>query len=326
MSSRDGSYEVTPEFREAKRRVNQELRDDLQRDLEAIRRDFPPGHSQHAVRIEDACCGHLSRTQKKYWHELLEPAPLSPQNRSKLCQRAINEAFQEIGACARSGGVHEAVESFRDELLEQDLALLEAGLTEDAMRLVVPTSASGSGKPGHAMDFTVEHPTVQLTFIGDAPNSSAPQPIEISSTETPQAKPIPSMHEGEPPATNEDKEVKVQARNWKEIEILFFNEHSVQITVGDQRRTYQYNELGMVDQRSGKPSLAWGMLGLLAEREGVLSHPPAQTDWRTVEKRMQEIRKWLCERFAISSDPLPYVKRQGYRAEFRIARAPSYRE
>src|SRR5437016_398078 len=99
MPSREGSYELTSDFRNTKRDLDQKLHDDLQRDLDSINRDFPRGHSQRAVRIEDACCGHLDRTAKKYWQELLEPAPLSNQRRSELFQRAINEAFQEIGAC-----------------------------------------------------------------------------------------------------------------------------------------------------------------------------------------------------------------------------------
>jgi hypothetical protein len=122
MPSREGSYELTSDFRNTKRDLDQKLHDDLQRDLDSINRDLPSGHSQRAVRIEDACCGHLDRTAKKYWQELLEPAPLSNQRRSELFQRAINEAFQEIGACARKCGGYEAVENFRDNLLRGDLA------------------------------------------------------------------------------------------------------------------------------------------------------------------------------------------------------------
>ena len=76
MPSPEGSYELTSDFRNAKRELDQELHDDLQRDPDSTNRNFPRGHSQRP-KIEDACCGHLDRTAKKYWQELLEPAPLS---------------------------------------------------------------------------------------------------------------------------------------------------------------------------------------------------------------------------------------------------------
>jgi len=269
MPRGEGSYELTSEFRNTKRDLDRDLHNYLKQDLDSINRDFPRGHSQQAVTIEDACCSHLARTAKKYWEELLEPAPLSPQRRSQLFRRAIDEAFREIGACARKSGGHEAVKSYRDHLMQS------------------------------------------------IPGSQADIPVDWS----PQAKLAPGAHQSEPAAA------KVHPLTWKEVEISFFNEHSVQITAGEKKGIHGFGELGMSQKRSGKSTRAWQMLHFLALSKGTLSHPAArEVQWKTVEKRMQELRKWLRKRFDISSDPLPYVKGSGYSAEFRINCAASYQK
>jgi hypothetical protein len=128
-------------------------------------------------------------------------------------------------------------------------------------------------------------------------------------------------------ATNSDTEADFQADTWKDVEISFFNEHSMQITTGRIKATHDFGRLGMAHQRSGKPKRAWQMLHALAASKGILKHTTAsEPAWKTVEKRMQELRTWLRERFGISADPLPYTKGVGYRAEFKISFAPSYRK
>ena len=112
---------------------------------------------------------------------------------------------------------------------------------------------------------------------------------------------------------------------WEDIRLSFFNEHALEITVGQSKRTYQYDELGMADQRTGKPNLAWQTLHALASN-GTLNRPTGLTSkWTSVEKRVQELRKWLRDRFGISSDPLPFVPNTGYRHKFRITLARSYK-
>ena len=277
MPSREGSYELTSEFRNAKRDLDKELRDAKQRDLDTINRDLPSGHSQQAVRIEDACCGHLSRTAEKYWLELLEPAPLSRQRRSELFQRAINKAFQEVGACARKCGGYEAVESFRDEILGRDLVRLGAGETEDA--------------------------------------------------------------------ANDTHAVKLSAKNWDAIKISFVSDERVQIHNGANSETRNYSELGFTDRRSGKPTKAWETLRLLATSGGMIragldgskavkqrqgTHGAVQYSevqgraWKSVEKRMQEIRKVLRKHFEISADPIELIEGTGYQARFKINCSPSF--
>jgi hypothetical protein len=118
---------------------------------------------------------------------------------------------------------------------------------------------------------------------------------------------------------------------WEDVTIEFTSDHRVQITVKD-RRTYtqNYAEMGCEDGRTEKPNKAWEILQLLAESGGVLTAAP-DGRWEKIEKRMQEIRKILREhfkreRFDISSDsdPLPYVKGNGYRARFVLGHRPSF--
>jgi hypothetical protein len=300
LPSSEGSYELTSDFRNAKRDLDQELQDALQRELGFINRDFPEvttrlkvrGHSQRAVRIEDACYGHLARTAKKYWQELLEPAPLSPQRRSELFQRAVNEAFQEIGACARQCGGYGAVESFRDKLLRRDVERKTAG--EAAAR-------------------SAERPRPVSNLLGEA--EPAPSTLPSGARKPGRAAdPVNDVHVA-----------KLGAASWDRIEILFLSDERVQISSGTNAESRNYCELGFADRRNGKPNLAWVTLRALAEGRGII-RDGAKTGvvWPKVEKRIQEIRTVLQKHFGITEDPLPLVKGTGYRARFKIGCGPSF--
>jgi hypothetical protein len=117
-------------------------------------------------------------------------------------------------------------------------------------------------------------------------------------------------------------------KTWDEVEISFFNERTVQITVGEAKPAVRdFGDLGLAHKRSGKATRAWQALHLLAQSEGVISHLERKpTEWRFLEKRMQEIRAWLRALFGLRSDPLPFIKKTGYRAEFKIKRAHSYQK
>jgi hypothetical protein len=112
--------------------------------------------------------------------------------------------------------------------------------------------------------------------------------------------------EGATQEESADTSRQTRANDWQEVKISFFNERSAQITIGDTKHIREFGELGMADGRTGNPTLAWQMLHALAAANGVLDRPtPENPDWKTVEKRMQELRAWLRERSAISTDPLP---------------------
>jgi hypothetical protein len=283
MLSREGPYELTSEFRNVKRDVDQELRDDLRRDLDSINRNFPHGHSQRASRIEDACWGHLHRTAKKYWQDLLEPAPLPPQRRSELFQRAINEAFQEIGVCARKGGVHQAVESFRDELLQQDLAHLKAAVAEDARRMadnfLEAAPASGGREVGKAEDpvnntdaaklSAASWEDIELTFIGDHDVK-----VRVGG--------------------------KVQTLNYKQIEGF------------ENRRDGKPSQLWAMLRLFGQfPD------GMMPESARL------GKEWETIRKKIERTSKVLRKHFGMTGDPFPYISDiRTYRARLRIRLAP----
>jgi hypothetical protein len=113
---------------------------------------------------------------------------------------------------------------------------------------------------------------------------------------------------------------------WRDIEISFFNEHEVKITVRQTTEIRDFGVLGMANKRNGKPKLAWETLHALARNNGLIERSPEGIHhWTTLEKRMQEIRAWLRKRFGISSDPIPYVRKTGYRAQFKISCARSYK-
>jgi hypothetical protein len=95
-------------------------------------------------------------------------------------------------------------------------------------------------------------------------------------------------------------------KSWQEIEIVFLSDHRVEISIGDERKTYNFGELGFEDRRNGKPSFAWVMLRDLAERSGTLQRPAPGRTRASHQKRIEEIRRKLRTRFKIDTDPIPF--------------------
>lgn len=259
MPSREGPYELTSDFRSAKRDLHQELQDDLQRNLDYINRNFPSGHSQQAVSIEDACCGHLSRTDRKYRQELLEPAPLTHQRRSELFRGAIDEAFHEIGALARKGGVYDAVEMFRDEILRRDQVRLEIGEAEDAIKLI---------------DSQPDLRNARSSVEGQDARGQRPGDAEKLANDTRAAKPI--------------------AADWEDIELTFIGDHDVQIRVGGGVQTLNYKQIeGFANRKDGKPTLQWEMLKIFGRAPDDLmsEHARHGKEWEAIRKTIERTTK-----------------------------------
>ena len=122
--------------------------------------------------------------------------------------------------------------------------------------------------------------------------------------------------------------VELRCSNWHDVAIEFLSDHRVQITVLGSTYTENYAEMGFEDRKAGRPNGAWEMLRTIAECDGRISS--SRIPWKKVEKRVQEIRRALRAYFqhrkiAIpSSDPVPYLKGQGYVAAFRLGVGPSY--
>jgi len=96
------------------------------------------------------------------------------------------------------------------------------------------------------------------------------------------------------------------AASWEDIEITFTSDERVQIHIGKSTETRNYAEMGFADDRDGKPSKAWVTLRNLALERGVLRRSTTVDPWPKVEKRIQEIRKKLQNRFDISANPISF--------------------
>src|ERR1022692_2327545 len=58
---------------------------------------------------------------------------------------------------------------------------------------------------------------------------------------------------------------------WEDIEISFLSDERVQIQIGSQRETRNYDEMGFADGRNGLPSKPWILLRTLASMQGLIS-------------------------------------------------------
>lgn len=112
--------------------------------------------------------------------------------------------------------------------------------------------------------------------------------------------------------------------DWDELEIRFLSDERIQIIAGRLTETRNYAEFGLEDSRSQKPNLAWITLRSLAELGGILRQTAGDESWGSVEKRMQELRRVFRNRYALNSNPIPYIQGTGYKALFKIGCAPSF--
>lgn len=134
---------------------------------------------------------------------------------------------------------------------------------------------------------------------------------------------------------------------WQNVEIAFTSEERVQVRNGAELSTYNYADFGFEDRRNGKPNQAWLTLQALAERGGTINYGTRSTSntpkgaqnregervstmksrgrgVAKLEKRIQEIRRMLRNRFGIDDDPLPLIPGVGYQARFKIGCSRSF--
>jgi hypothetical protein len=116
----------------------------------------------------------------------------------------------------------------------------------------------------------------------------------------------------------------LELHKWQDLEIRFLSDERVHLVAGQSTETRNYAEFDFEDGRTKKPILAWITLRELAKQDGTIRQAVSGEDWRTVEKRMQEIRKILRTHFQLGGDPIPFVDGVGYRASFKISCAPSF--
>jgi hypothetical protein len=116
------------------------------------------------------------------------------------------------------------------------------------------------------------------------------------------------------------------APGWDDIEIRFLSDLKFQAVVnGTVQEPQNYADVGFGDGRRGNdtPKAAWETFRKLAEGRGTMSAAATATDWRKVEKHIQEIRRRLRAYFALAGDPVPYID-GAYRTRFAIDVSASY--
>jgi hypothetical protein len=165
--------------------------------------------------------------------------------------------------------------------------------------------------------------------LASGPPQTTPVPLSATVPASPPLGPVQNGFETEPlgvtqgdmPAQSSDAGTAI----WETIEISFLSEERVQIRNGANFETCNYAELGFEDGRTGKPNQAWETLRALAEKRGVIQDGTAMgRAWPMVEKQIQVIRKVLREHFGIFADPIPFVRRVGYKARFKVGCGPSF--
>ena len=112
---------------------------------------------------------------------------------------------------------------------------------------------------------------------------------------------------------------------WEDIRLKLISDFRLEIRVNNETEQANYRELGLHDARSGNPNQAWKTLVLLAElRDGMRTPGPGEKAWKTTEKRIQSVRKFMRAVFNLPGDPLPFVKGHGYQPRFMIECHPSF--
>lgn len=108
--------------------------------------------------------------------------------------------------------------------------------------------------------------------------------------------------------------------SWGHVKIRLISRTEAQITVGEVQDSREYVSLGFEDRRQKKPTRLWGLIQVLAVKEGVLGRDQlSSVEWNKCQKTVQDLRPRLKKLFDIPNDPIPYDKRdRSYRTAFRI--------
>lgn len=106
---------------------------------------------------------------------------------------------------------------------------------------------------------------------------------------------------------------------WEDLVIRFQNGHEATFRFGEMAPVrLRYQDVGLIDKRTGDPTDAWRFLVDLSEASGALS-PKGQPDQRKKEPHKQRASKALREAFRIEDDPFPWDRAlYGWRAKFVV--------
>lgn len=106
-----------------------------------------------------------------------------------------------------------------------------------------------------------------------------------------------------------------------ELEVRIISDDRAMLYWGGQKTSMNFIEMGFEDGRSKNRSVkSWGLLRLFAEKSGCIERDIKVA--KTLEKRIEELRKRLRKLFRCKGDPIEWTKADGtYRTRFKISAA-----
>jgi hypothetical protein len=105
---------------------------------------------------------------------------------------------------------------------------------------------------------------------------------------------------------------------WAQVQIKFVDGHTVDVTVSGKRASLNYQQMGFVDRRTGRPDKQWELLESFANGHAEFSWG-SMTNRRRYEKRVEALSRKLKLFFHLSDAPFRLdAKRRGWRANFLI--------
>lgn len=108
-----------------------------------------------------------------------------------------------------------------------------------------------------------------------------------------------------------------EGTRWEDIKLVFIDRQTVNIYLkGKHYCKKSYIEMGFKDKRTAKPIESWHTLENSSGTDGIINYPGGEKGiW---EKKISTLRKKLQVCFGITDDPLPYIKKEGYKTRFTI--------
>lgn len=105
---------------------------------------------------------------------------------------------------------------------------------------------------------------------------------------------------------------------WEDVSIQFRDGHAVSVKARDVKGVFNYTEMGMVDRKSGNPTVQWQLLRAFANGHGLLDWASREAN-RKNQKRREKLARNLRAFFRIAGDPFTLMDGgKGWRTRFAI--------
>jgi len=103
---------------------------------------------------------------------------------------------------------------------------------------------------------------------------------------------------------------------WGDVRIRLVDGHTAAVVVGAAHGVFSYVQMGMVNRKSGAPSVQWELLRIFAANHGILTWRSPQADRRN-QKRREVLGRQLRGFFRIEGDPFVAFD-NGWQARFAV--------